>query len=114
MHRTLSDNKIVPDNSNRRRCYGDQSNLNTDREWSDAELLELGRPAHVRNFNKRDRAASGTRSRRCPRQSRRDWPGLPLGGVTTSCSTERGRRRQYFDKPITVCFLGVGTRCPKN
>src|SRR6478752_7231787 len=65
-----------------------------------------GRPAHVRDFNKRDRAASGTRSRRCPSQSRRDWPGLPLGGVTTSCSTERGRRRQYVDKPITGCFLG--------
>ena len=57
MHRTLSDNKIVPDNSNRRRCCqklgvpmktqsvsvnGDQSNLNTGREWSDAELMELG------------------------------------------------------------------------
>ena len=36
---------------------GDQSNLNTGREWSDAELMELG-DLLMRDFNKRDRAAS--------------------------------------------------------
>ena len=57
MHRTLSDNKIVPDNSiedvaaknwefpmktQSANASGDQSNMNTGREWSDPELLELG------------------------------------------------------------------------